>query len=66
MVPADLRVRAGLEEGTPVVFLETPDGMVLMTREQLKRAVRRDLSGRDLVGELLAERRRAAAEEDYG
>jgi hypothetical protein len=37
---------------------------VLLTREQLRDRVRADLAGLDLVGELLAERRRSAAEED--
>ena len=40
------------------------DGIVLLTREQLKRRVRDDLVGLDLVGDLLAERTRAAAAED--
>ncbi len=64
MVPADVRTRAGLTEGTPLVLLETPDGLVLMTREQLRRRVRGELDGLDLVTQLLDERRRAAATED--
>ncbi len=44
-------------------MIETADGIVLLTRDQLKRMVRRDLAGADLVSELLAERRRAAADE---
>ena len=39
-------------------MLETPGGIVLATREQLKRLVREDLQGQDLVEELLADRRR--------
>ena len=35
VVPAELRDRAGLREGRPLVFLETPDGLLLLTREQL-------------------------------
>ena len=64
VVPADVRTRAGLTEGTPLVLLETPDGLVLMTREQLRRRVRGELDGLDLVTQLLDERRRAAATED--
>lgn len=64
MVPAELRERAGLVEGTTLVVLETPSGIVLMTRPQLRERVREELSGLDLVGELLAERRAAAAGED--
>lgn len=64
VVPAEVRERAGLVEGTTLVLLETASGMVLMTRRQLRDRVRDELSGLDLVGELLAERRAAAASED--
>lgn len=64
MLPAELRARAGITEGTALVLLETPGGLVLLTRSQLRRRVRDDLAGTDLVGELLAERRAAAAAED--
>jgi AbrB family looped-hinge helix DNA binding protein len=64
VVPAEIRERAGLREGTPMVMIESPDGLVLLTREQLKRRVRADLAGLDLVDELLAERRAQAQAED--
>ncbi len=64
VVPAEVRDRAGLAEGTPLVMLETPAGLVLLTREQLRARVRGELEGLDLVAELLADRRRAAEEED--
>jgi AbrB family looped-hinge helix DNA binding protein len=64
VVPAEVRERAGLPEGTPLVLLETPDGLVLLTRDQLRARVRNELDGLDLVGELLADRRRAAARDD--
>jgi AbrB family looped-hinge helix DNA binding protein len=64
VVPAEVRQRAGLDEGTLLVLLETPDGLVLLTREQLRARVRQELQGLDLVAELLADRRRAAANED--
>ena len=64
VIPAGLRERAGLVEGRPVVLLDTPKGIVLLTREQLKELVRADLSGLDLVADLLSERRRDAAAED--
>lgn len=60
MVPADLRERAGLVEGSPLVLLETPRGVLVMTRQQAKDLVRADLAGLDLVTELLADRRREA------
>ena len=64
VIPAELRERAGLAEGTPLVLFETPAGLVLLTRPQLQDLVRADLAGLDLVGELLAERRAEAAAED--
>jgi hypothetical protein len=45
-------------------MLETARGIVLLTRDQLKDLVRADLEGLDLVGELLADRRREANTED--
>jgi AbrB family looped-hinge helix DNA binding protein len=64
VIPAELRERAGLAEGTPLILLDAPDGLVLLTREQLQQLVRADLTGLDLVGELLAERRAEAAAEN--
>jgi AbrB family looped-hinge helix DNA binding protein len=64
VVPAEVRERAGLVEGSTLVLLETPSGIVLMTQRQLRDRVRAELSGLDLVGELLTERRLAAASED--
>lgn len=64
VVPVELRERAGMREGTVLVLLETDSGVVLLTREQLKRLVRNDLAGGDLVGQLLAERRANALAED--
>ena len=64
VIPADLRARAGFTEGTALILLETPGGVVMMTREQLKARVRGELAGLDLVGELLADRRHAATAED--
>lgn len=64
VVPAELRVRLDLKPGTPLVLLETPQGLVLATRAQVKEMVREGLHGLDVVGELLADRRRQAAAED--
>jgi AbrB family looped-hinge helix DNA binding protein len=66
VVPAELRQRAGLREGTPLVLVETPDGLALLTRSQLQAKVRAELGNLDLVGELLAERRRQAELDDRG
>ena len=64
VVPAAVRERAGLAEGTPLVLLESRDGLVLLTREQLRARIRAELSGLDLVAELLADRRSLAQQED--
>ncbi len=45
-------------------MLEAPDGLVLLTRAQLRDRIRRDLQGLDLVTELLDSRRRDSATED--
>ena len=64
VVPADVRERAGLVAGTPLVLVETDDGLVLLTRSQLRARVQADLAGLDLVSELLADRRAQARAED--
>ncbi|HMD45815.1 MAG TPA: AbrB/MazE/SpoVT family DNA-binding domain-containing protein [Acidimicrobiales bacterium] len=64
VIPVEVREQLGLETGTVLTLLESPDGLVLLTREQLRSLVRRDLAGLDLVGELLADRRSDAAAED--
>jgi len=64
VIPAKVREAANLAEGTALVLLTTDDGMVLLTREQLRDRVRRDLAGAGLVESLLAERRATATDED--
>lgn len=64
VVPAEVRARGALVKGTPLVLLDTPGGIVLLTREQLRARVRDELAGLDLVDELLDDRRRAAEIED--
>ena len=65
VLPAEVRASAGLTEGTPLVLLDAPTGLVLLTRDQLRARVRDELAGLDLVSELLADRR-AAAVDDAG
>jgi bifunctional DNA-binding transcriptional regulator/antitoxin component of YhaV-PrlF toxin-antitoxin module len=60
VVPAELRERAGFDIGAALVLIETPRGVVLLTRQQLKGLVRDDLEGLDLVNGLLEDRRRQA------
>jgi AbrB family looped-hinge helix DNA binding protein len=64
VVPVGLRERLGLHEGSALTLIDTPKGVVMVTREQLRDLVRADLAGLDLVGELLEERRLAAAVDD--
>jgi AbrB family looped-hinge helix DNA binding protein len=64
VVPAEVRERVGIAEGTVLVLLDTPNGLVLLTRAQLRDRVRADLAGTDLVADLLSERRANAAAED--
>ena len=47
-----------------LVLLETDSGVIMLTREQLKRLVMKDLAGSDLVAQLLPERRACALAED--
>ena len=61
VIPAEVRAEHGFEEGTPLILLDTDNGLVLLTRAQLRDRVRADLAGQDLVSELLADRRREAA-----
>jgi bifunctional DNA-binding transcriptional regulator/antitoxin component of YhaV-PrlF toxin-antitoxin module len=65
-VPAEICDRVGLFPGAPLILVESPGGLVVMTREQLLTRVRADLADVDLVGELLGERRSASAREDLG
>jgi AbrB family looped-hinge helix DNA binding protein len=64
VIPAELRAATGLTEGTPIVLIAAPGGLLLVTQDELRSLVRADLAGLDLVGELLAERRAQAAAED--
>ena len=64
VVPAGIRARSELSEGTPLVLLDTPGGIVLMTRAQLRARVRNELAGLELIDELLRDRRAATDAED--
>jgi AbrB family looped-hinge helix DNA binding protein len=66
VVPAAIRERLALEPGTPLVVVDSDDGLVVLTREQAKRRVQTELAGPSLVDELLRERRSAAADEGRG
>lgn len=64
VLPAELRRRARLTPGTALTLVATDDATMLLTQEQLRDLVRRDLAGTSLVDELLGERRQEAARED--
>lgn len=64
VVPAELRTSQHWSQGTPLLFVETPRGVVVTTREQAKAIIRDQLAGESLVDELIEERRRAAEFED--
>jgi AbrB family looped-hinge helix DNA binding protein len=63
VIPADIRERRSWHTGTPLVAVETASGVLLADRADLEDLVRRQLAGKDLVTELLDERRTAAAAE---
>lgn len=64
VVPAGLRASQQWEQGTALLFIETPHGVVLATRDQVKELVRAQLAGTSLVDELVAERRKQAKQDD--
>lgn len=66
VVPAEVRLSAGLDAGTPLILVDSPTGLVVMTRAQAREHLRRQLDGADLVASLLADRRAAATAEDAG
>lgn len=63
VVPSELRERHGLHPGTALVIVDSPEGVLIMSRQEARAFLRRDLQGVSLVDELLAERRREAAAE---
>lgn len=66
VVPAAVRKAEGLTQGTNLVMMTTGNGIVLMTRDQLKHRVVGALAGASLVDELLEERRLESLSEDAG
>ncbi len=64
VVPAEVRRRARLSEGDPLILWESAGALVLMKREQLLALARRELHGLDLVNDLMEERRKTAEQED--
>ncbi|MDR2567070.1 MAG: AbrB/MazE/SpoVT family DNA-binding domain-containing protein [Bifidobacteriaceae bacterium] len=64
VMPKPLRDGHHWEEGTSLVFIDRPEGVLVMTRTEALRAVRKSLTGAgSLAEELIAERRSEAARE---
>lgn len=64
VVPVELREQLHLQPGSSLILVDTPQGVIMATRDQVKELVRSNLQGLNLVEELLADRRRRAAAED--
>lgn len=60
VVPAAVRERHGWEPGQALVAVDTEAGLILMSADEALAWLQSMLEGRDLVAELLAERRREA------
>lgn len=58
VLPIDVRSRHGWEAGSQLVAIDTELGMLLVSVEDGLRWLRARWEGRDLVAELLGERRR--------
>lgn len=63
VVPSVLRRSQDWHQGTQLLLLETPHGVLAMTREQAKELVKQQIGAGSLVAELLAERRETAKKE---
>lgn len=65
VIPAGLRRRLGLEEGSHLVAMEDGGGVVLLPRSEVKARLRRMLAGVDvsMAAELARERRAEAKAE---
>lgn len=61
VIPAELRARHQWGTGATLVAIDTELGVLLAGRDTVERMVRERLAGHDLVAELLADRRDAAA-----
>lgn len=63
VVPSGLRARQHWSRGTALVAVETSSGVLLTRRDDLERIVAAQLAGRDVVAELIDERRIEAQRE---
>lgn len=56
MIPREVRARHGWEQGTELIVVDTEAGVLVLSAEQGIAWLRSHMEGRDLVGELMAER----------
>ena len=64
VIPADVRASAKLAPGTRLILLDSDAGMLLLTVDQARTRLAEQLAGRDVIAELLAERRSESLAED--
>ena len=67
VLPAEVRQRQNWTEGTVLIAVETDDGVLLLTRDELLKRVQTELSalgGGHVVDDFIAERRAAALREE--
>jgi bifunctional DNA-binding transcriptional regulator/antitoxin component of YhaV-PrlF toxin-antitoxin module len=57
VIPQEIRTRHGWDTGTDLIAIDTQAGVLVMSAEQGLAWLRSRLEGRDLVAELIAERR---------
>lgn len=63
VIPSEVRERHGWTSGTPLVAVDTDAGLIVMSTDEALAWLQSRLAGRDLVAELLAERRAEAVRE---
>jgi AbrB family looped-hinge helix DNA binding protein len=68
VIPIEIRRRLKLEEGSELVAVVEGDGVLLLPRQAVRERLRSLFAGSttSVAGELIAERRKAAAEESAG
>ena len=57
VIPIEVRERHGWQAGTPLVAIDTDAGVLVMSADESLAWLRARVDGRDLVAELLDERR---------
>jgi bifunctional DNA-binding transcriptional regulator/antitoxin component of YhaV-PrlF toxin-antitoxin module len=57
VIPLEVRTRHGWEQGTELIAVDTDAGVLVMSAEEGLAWLRTRFASRDLVAELLAERR---------